>query len=105
MKTAVLANVLANLNDFIDEHRAEPLLLTRDGRTVAILYAVKDPDDMERLVLSHSPKFQALIENGRQQAREGKGIPLAEARRMLLGPEPAKTPKAKPKPKRRKKVG
>jgi hypothetical protein len=31
-------------------------------------------DELERLVLAHSPRLQALLETARQQIREGEGI-------------------------------
>lgn len=99
MKTVALSEVEAKLNELAAHSRGEPVLVTRDGRPVAILYAA-DPDDMERLVLAHSPQFRALLEKSRQQIREGKGIPHDE-----FWAEFGLGPLAKPKPKRRKKVG
>lgn len=35
---------------------------------------MRDDDDLEQLVLAHSPRLQALLDTSRQQIREGKGI-------------------------------
>jgi antitoxin (DNA-binding transcriptional repressor) of toxin-antitoxin stability system len=98
MKTVALSDVEAKLSALAADSGGEPVLITRDGRPVGILYAA-DPDDMERLVLAHSPRFQALLEKGRQQIRDGKGIPHDE-----FWAEFGLGPLAKPKPKRRKKA-
>jgi hypothetical protein len=38
------------------------------------LLAVRDDEELERLVLAHSPRLQALLETSRRQIREGEGI-------------------------------
>ena len=43
--------------------------------SVAVLLAVTDDDELERLVLAHSPKFQALLDKSRRQIEETGGIP------------------------------
>ena len=35
-----------------------PVVVTRNGKAVAVLLAVTDDDELERLLLAHSPKFQ-----------------------------------------------
>src|SRR5947209_7694686 len=49
--------------------------LTAPTRGVAVLLAVTDDDELERLVLAHSPKFQALLDKSRHQIEETGGIP------------------------------
>jgi hypothetical protein len=39
-----------------------------------VLLAVTDDDELERLVLAHSPKFQALLNKSRRQIEETGGI-------------------------------
>jgi len=41
---------------------------------VAVLLSVEDEDEVERLVLAYSPKFQSVLQAARQQIREGGGI-------------------------------
>ena len=52
-----------------------PVIVTRNGKAVAVLLAVTDEEELERLVLAHSPKFQALLDKSRQQIEETGGIP------------------------------
>ncbi|MFM9960518.1 MAG: hypothetical protein ACKV2Q_04760 [Planctomycetaceae bacterium] len=37
-----------------------------------------DDDDLERLILAHSPRFQALLEKSRQSIKAGKGLSHVE---------------------------
>jgi len=50
------------------------VVVTRNGRAVAALLAVRDDEELERLVLAHSPRLLSLLETSRQQIREGEGI-------------------------------
>jgi pimeloyl-ACP methyl ester carboxylesterase len=47
---------------------------TRNGRPVAALLAVRDDEELERLVLAHSPRLRSILETTRQQIREGEGV-------------------------------
>jgi antitoxin (DNA-binding transcriptional repressor) of toxin-antitoxin stability system len=51
------------------------VVVTRNGKPVAVLLAVTDEDELERLMLAHSPKFQAILEKSRRQIEETGGIP------------------------------
>ena len=75
MKIAPLADVKARLSAYLDECETEgPVVITRNGKAAAILLAPKDEEDLERLVLAHSRRFQALLEKSRRRVRTGKGI-------------------------------
>src|SRR5437867_1597329 len=76
MKIAPLADVKARLSAYLDQAQEHgPVIITRNGKAAAVLLAPKDDDDLERLVLSHSPRFQAILEKSRQSLEAGKGIP------------------------------
>ena len=51
------------------------MVVTRSGKAVAVLLAVTDDEELERLVLAHSPKFQSLLDKSRRQIEETGGIP------------------------------
>ena len=55
-----------------------PVVVTRNGKAVAVLLAVADDDELERLVLAHSPKFQELLNKSRRQIEATGGIPHAQ---------------------------
>ena len=75
MKTASLANVKAKLNTYLKRASQEPVIVTRNGKAVGLLLAVTDPDEMERLALAYSPKFQAMLAKSRRQIERTGGIP------------------------------
>src|SRR5436189_5461961 len=75
MKIASVADVKARLSAYLKESQQGPVVVTRNGKAVAVLLAVTDDDELERLVLAHSPKFQALLDKSRQQIEDTGGIP------------------------------
>src|SRR5436305_2783873 len=75
MKIASVADVKARLSAYIKESLEGPVIVTRNGKPVAVLLAVTDEDELDRLVLAHSPKFQAILEQSRRQIEETGGIP------------------------------
>lgn len=75
MKIASVADVKARLSAYLNETEQGPVVVTRNGKAVAVLVAVTDDDELERLVLAHSPKFQALLDKSRRQIEETGGIP------------------------------
>jgi prevent-host-death family protein len=75
MRIAPLADVKARLSAYLDQCGAEgPLVITRNGKAVAVLLVPYDDDDLERLMLARSPRFQALLNRSRQSIKEGKGL-------------------------------
>src|SRR5438132_654033 len=75
MRIASVADVKARLSAYLRDSQEGPVVVTRNGKAVAVLLAVTDDDDLERLVLAHSPKFQALLDKSRRQIEETGGIP------------------------------
>ena len=83
MRIAPLADVKARLSAYLDRCEAEgPIVITRNGKAVAVLLVPYDDDDLERLLLGRSPRFQALLNRSRQSIEEGKG--LSEDRDKIL---------------------
>jgi len=75
MKIASVADVKARLSAYLKESQEGPVIITRNGKAVAVLLAVTDEDELDRLVLAHSPKFQELLDKSRRQIVETGGIP------------------------------
>src|SRR5438093_12402596 len=78
MKIASVTDIKAQLSAYLKESAEGPVVVTRNGKAVAVLLAVSDDDELERLVLAHSPRFQAMLDRSRQQIDKGEGIPHAE---------------------------
>ena len=75
MKVAALADVKAHLSAYVDECENEgPVIITRNGKAAAVLLAPKDDDDLERLMLAHSRRFQSLLGKSRRSIGAGKGV-------------------------------
>jgi len=74
MKIASVAEVKAKFSGYLKASQQGPVVVTKNGKPVAVLLAVTDEDEIERLLLAHSPKFQGIIEIAEGQIREGKGV-------------------------------
>ena len=74
MKIASVAEIKAQFSAYLKESEQGLVIVTRNGRAVAALLAVRDDEELERLVLAHSPRLQTLLATARQQIRAGEGI-------------------------------
>ena len=74
MKIAPVADVKAKLSEYIKDSEQGPVVVTRNGKPVAVLLSVSDEDEIERLILAYSPKFQGILAAAEQQVRDGQGI-------------------------------
>lgn len=75
MRIASLADVKAKFSAYVDECQTQgPIVITRNGKPVAVLLAPQDDDDLERLILARSPRFQALLNQSRESNKAGKGL-------------------------------
>jgi len=79
MKVASIAEVKARLSTYVHDAEATgPVVITRNGKAVAVLVAPDDEDDLERLLLSRSHQLQSLLEQSRASLRTGEGLPHDE---------------------------
>ena len=75
MKIAPLADVKARLSAYVDECAVDgPIVITRNGKPAAVLLVPRDEEDLERLLLGRSPRFQALLDDSRQSIKQGHGL-------------------------------
>jgi prevent-host-death family protein len=75
MKMAPVAEVKARLSHYLDEAQEGPVVVTRNGRPVAVLAAVTEPYDLERLVLAYTPRFRRLLDEAARRIQAGGGVP------------------------------
>ena len=74
MRVASLAEVKAKLSAYVQEAgESGPVLVTRNGKAVAVIVAPTDDDDLECLLLSRSPRFRRLLEKSRRSIAAGQG--------------------------------
>lgn len=74
MKIAPVVEVKAKFSAYLEECKEGPVIVTKNGKPVAVLLSVVDEDELERLILAHSPKFQAILKKGREQIQAGQSI-------------------------------
>jgi prevent-host-death family protein len=98
MKVASVADIKARLSAYLKASGEGPVVVTRNGKAVAVLLAVKDDDELERLILAHSKKFQTILAKSRQQIREGKSLSHDEFWKAVRPKKQAR----KPRPRRGK---
>ena len=82
MKTIEIAEATKSLSQYARELKEEPLVLTEGGHAIAALLPIDD-SAVESMALSLNPKFQALIEQAREEHRSGTSLSADEVRREL----------------------
>ena len=71
MKIASVAEIKSQFSAFLKASEAGPVVVTRNGRPVAVIVGIQDEDEIERLLMAYSPRLQAILEVSRKQIREG----------------------------------
>jgi prevent-host-death family protein len=74
MKTASVAEVKARLSSYLEASAAGPVVVTRKGKAVAVLFGVRDDDELERLLLAHSRELRAILDAADRRIDESGGI-------------------------------
>ena len=83
MKIVPIAEVKAHLSAYVNQIETEsPIIITRNGKTAAVLVAPSDAD-LDWILLSNSPRLQAILERSRKSIAEGRGIPHEEFWRQV----------------------
>ena len=72
MKFASVAEIKSQFSAFLKASEAGPLVVTRNGKAVAVIVGVYDEDEIERLLMAYSPRLQAILDASRKQVREGQ---------------------------------
>lgn len=74
MNIAPLADVKARFSAYIKQLQTSPVIVTKNGRHVAIMMSISGEDDLERIMLAVSPKFQALLDQAEKRIQETGGV-------------------------------
>ena len=90
MKIASVGEIKANLSAYVRASAQSPVIVTRNGRPVAVLISPSDEDELERLVLGYSTKFRSILEKSKRQIEKGRGIPHDEFWREVEESSPLK---------------
>jgi prevent-host-death family protein len=71
MKIASVAEIKSQFSAFLKASEAGPVVVTRNGRPVAVIVGVEDEDEIERLLMAYSPRLRAILEHSRKEIRDG----------------------------------
>ena len=74
MKIASVADVKARLSSYLKASVAGPVVVTRNGKAVAVLLGIRDVEELERLILANSPKLRAILDAADRRIDAGAGI-------------------------------
>jgi hypothetical protein len=74
VKIASEAEVASDFPLYLKASEEGPIVVTRDGEPVAVLLRTEGHDDLERLLMGHSPKLQKILQAARMRFRAGAGI-------------------------------
>jgi prevent-host-death family protein len=72
MKIAPLAEVKDRLSAYIDAAKESAIVVTRNGKPVALLTSILEDDDLDSLLLTHDRKFIRLLAEARERVRAGQ---------------------------------
>jgi prevent-host-death family protein len=78
MKIAPAADVKLRFSAYLKDSENGPVIITRNGRPVAVLVGMTDEDEIERLLMAYSPQLQAILEAAHRRIEAGQGIPHEE---------------------------
>ena len=84
------AGAPGHFSAYLKQSEQGAVIVTRNGRPVAALLAVRDNDEFERLVLAHSPRVRAILDTARQQIRAGEGVAHGDFWREVAAEAPGK---------------
>lgn len=74
MKIAPVADVKSRFSAYLKASEEGPVIVTRNGKPVAVLLSIEDEDELERLILAYSPKFQSILQKAKKEIQESGGI-------------------------------
>lgn len=74
MKIASVADVKAQFSAYVKATEEELVVITKNGKPVAVMLPIEDEDALERMILAHSKQFKGILERSRKELRKSGGI-------------------------------
>jgi antitoxin (DNA-binding transcriptional repressor) of toxin-antitoxin stability system len=86
MKVIDLQEAKANLERYAVECQTSPVVVTQEGQPIFELLPIRpnDPGFLEDLI-EHDPSFRDLVEQAREDVRNGRVSSIESVRERLLG--------------------
>jgi prevent-host-death family protein len=75
VKVADQDEVAADFAVYVKATKKGPVVVTSNGKPVAVLLRSESADDVERLLMGHSRKLQSILQAARKRFRQDRGIP------------------------------
>jgi prevent-host-death family protein len=75
MKIAPIAEIKAQFSAFVKASEESPVIVTKNGKAVAVLLGISDEDEIERLTIAYSKKLRLVLDAAEKRIQEGGGIP------------------------------
>jgi prevent-host-death family protein len=72
MKIVPVAEAKAKLSEYLEKSRSDVVIITKNGRPVAILSGISEDDDLDSIVLANDPKFRRLLRQREEQITKGE---------------------------------
>lgn len=64
----------AGFSSYLEQCAQGPVIVTKNGRPTAVLLSVSNEEELERLVLAHTPRFIALLDRAGKRIRRTGGV-------------------------------
>ncbi len=74
MKIAPATEVKTYFGNYLEQCQDGPVIITENGRPVAVLIAVLEDDDLERLIWAHTPRVRRLLDAAEQRIQQTGGV-------------------------------
>ena len=78
MKTATVSEVDSHFGDYLKASKKGPVVVTRNGKPVAVIVGEEDNDEIERLLMAYSPRLNEIIDSSLARIKRGEGVPHEE---------------------------
>ena len=87
MKTASAAQIAAHFHDYLEASRRQPVLVTRNGKPVAVLVAVQDKAEAEQLAVGRLRSLRSIFAEAHEQIEKGGGFPMSSSGSRSSNPD------------------
>ena len=74
MKIASIAEIKAQFSSYVKAAEESPVVVTRNGKPVAMIVGITDEDEIERLMLVYSKKLRSLLDAAEKRIQTTGGI-------------------------------
>ncbi len=74
MKIAPLAQVKNQLSAYVEACKDSPVVITKNGKAVAVIMPIGDEDELDTLLLVNNPRFIGMLEEARARVRRQGGV-------------------------------